>query len=171
MFPFHMLTDIMMGTPPGSISLATGMSISYSNDNDYNVVLGIATHLLTSAIAGTIFGFVTHKAKRLRITAFGKGIGEGIVWSIVIFAILYIPTTVIMVQPNLLKIIDQINSKQNSEQNQPSVVHQQILPLYTFGFIAHLVFGGTLGCLMSLFVLMDSGSTNNKKNRYRSFDK
>jgi hypothetical protein len=69
-----------------------------------------------------------------------------------------------------LKIIDQVNPKQNGEQNQPMAVQQQILPLYSFGFISHLVFGGTLGFLMSLFVFMDSGS-NKKKNRYRSFDK
>jgi hypothetical protein len=165
-----MLTAIMTGMPPESISLARGMSISHSSDYDYNIILEISVHLLASAIAGTIFEFVTRKANKLRITGIRKGIGEGIVWSIIIFAILYIPTTISIVQPNLLKIIDQVNPKQNSEQNQPSVVQQQILPLYTFGFIAHLVFGGTLGCLMSLFVLMD-GSTNNKKNRYRSFDK
>ncbi len=169
MFPFLMLTAIMMGMSPDSISLARGMSISYSNDNNYNIIIGIAAHLLTSAIAGTIFGFVTSKANRLRITGIRKGIGEGIVWSIIIFAVFYIPTTISMVQPNLLKIIDQVNPKQNSEQNQLMVVQQQILPLYSFGFIAHLVFGGTLGCLMSLFVLMDSN--NNKKNRYRLFDK
>jgi hypothetical protein len=170
MIPFLMLTAIMMEMHPDSISLARGMSISYSSDNDYNIVLGIASHLLTSAIAGTIFGFVTSKANRWRITGIRKGIGEGIVWSIIIFVIFYTPTTISMAQPNLLKIIDQVNPKRNSEQNQLMVVQQQILPLYTWGFVAHLVFGATPGCLMSLFVLMDSG-TNNKKNRYRSFDK
>ncbi len=74
------------------------------------------------------------------------------------------------VQPSK-KNIDQVNSKQNSEQNQRMVVQQQIPPLYSFGFIAHFVYGGMLGGLMSLFVLMGSGSSNNKKNRYRSFDK
>ena len=29
---------------------------------------------------------------------------------------------------------------------------QMIIPLYGFGFIAHIVFGATLGFLMSLFV-------------------
>ena len=171
MFPFLMLTAIMMGISPDSISLARGRSISQNSDNDYNTILGISVHLLTSAIAGIIFGFVTSKANGLKITGIRKGIGEGVIWSIIIFAILYIPTTISMVQPNLLKIIDQVNPKQNSEQNQPMVVQQQILPLYSFGFIAHIVFGSMVGCLMSLFVLMDSGNSNNKKNRYRLFDK
>lgn len=171
MFPFLMLTAIMMGTPPDSISLAMGMSISYSGDNNCNVILGIAMHLLTSAIAGTIFGFVAHKANRLRITRIGKGIGKGIVWSMIVFVILYIPTTISMVQPNLLKFTCQVNSKQDIEQNQLMVLQQQILPLYSFGFIAHLVFGARLGCLMSLFVLMGSRRGNKKRNRYRPFDK
>lgn len=145
------------------------MWISYSNDNNYNVILGIGAHLLATAIAGTIFGFVTSKANRLRITGIRKGIGEGIVWTIIIFVIFYIPTTISMVQPNLLKIIDQVNPKQNSEQNLLMVVQQHTLPLYTFGFISHLVFGGTLGYLMSLLVLKDSN--NNKKNRFMLFDK
>ncbi|MEJ7640773.1 MAG: hypothetical protein WKF36_01110 [Candidatus Nitrosocosmicus sp.] len=123
------------------------MSISYSNNNNYNVILGIAVHLLlTSAIAGIIFGFVTLKANRLKITGFRKGIGEEIFWSIIIFVTLYIPTTISMVQPNLLKIIDQVNPRQNSVQNQLMFEQQQILPLYSFGFIAHLVYGETLGC-------------------------
>ena len=65
MFPFLMLTAIMMGISPDSISLARGRSISQNSDNDYNTILGISVHLLTSAIAGIIFGFVTNKAKRI----------------------------------------------------------------------------------------------------------
>jgi hypothetical protein len=94
-----MLIAKMMRTSPDSISLARGVSSSNSSDNDYNIILGIATHLLTSAIAGIIFGFVTRKANRLKITGIRKGIGEWIVWSIIVFVILYISTTISMFSP------------------------------------------------------------------------
>jgi len=67
---------------------------------------------------GNVFGFVTHKANRLKITGIGKGTGEGILRSIIIIVILYITTAISMVQPNLLKIMDQVNPKQNSVQDQ-----------------------------------------------------
>ncbi len=66
-----------------------------------------------------------------------------------------------MIQPNLLKIIDQIDPKQNGIQSQLMVEQQQIAPLYLFGFIAHLAYGVTLGCLVSPFVL--AGDKNNIK--------
>ncbi len=68
MFPFIMLTAIMVRMPPDSLSLVRGMAVGYSNDNNYNIVLGIGMHLLTSAVAGIIFGFAIRKVNKFKIT-------------------------------------------------------------------------------------------------------
>lgn len=154
MYSFLMLTSIMIGISPDILSLSRGMSIthSYSNNNNINLILGIGMHLLTSIVAGMIFGFVINRINKFQIISFRKGISEGIIWAIIIFVILYIPTTISLVQPNLLEIIHKTNPNQNSLQNQ-QMVGQLILPLYGMGFIAHIVFGATLGFLMSWFIL------------------
>jgi hypothetical protein len=51
-----------------------------------------------------------------------------------------------------LEIIHKTNPTQNSLQDK-QMVEQLLVPLYGVGFIAHIVFGATLGFLMSLFFL------------------
>jgi hypothetical protein len=76
---------------------------------------------------------------------------EGIVYSIVIFMVLYIPTTVSMVHPNLVEIMSQSNPDQDISKDQKTV-EQNLIPIYGFGFISHLIFGVALGLLTTLLV-------------------
>ncbi|MER5175664.1 MAG: hypothetical protein ABJB76_02880 [Candidatus Nitrosocosmicus sp.] len=81
MYSFLMLTSIMIGISPDILSLSRGMSIthSYSNNNNINLILGIGMHLLTSIVAGMIFGFVINRINKFQIISFRKGISEGII--------------------------------------------------------------------------------------------
>ncbi len=153
MYPFLFLTTSMMGIPLDDLSIARGMAISNLDSNNYfNLGLGIGMHLLTGVIAGVIFALVVSAISRLKITSFGKGIVEGVIFSAVVFIVLYVPTTVYMVQPNLSEIMHQANPQPNEQQNQ-IVVENNLFPLYGFGFVAHAVFGVVLGYLVSLVVL------------------
>lgn len=151
MYPVLVIISYVIGISTDSLSIARGMSISHLNNDNFNFILGLGMHLITSAGAGIIFGFVIHKINKFKITTFRKGIDEGIIWAIIIFLILYIPTTLILVQPNILEIIRHINPTHNNLQNQ-QMLGQMIIPLYGFGFIGHIVFGATLGFLMSLLI-------------------
>jgi len=144
MYPFLMIISNIMGIPSDSLSIARGMSISHSYNNNFNLILGIGMHLFIGSIAGIIFGFAIKIINKFKITTLRKGIKEGITWAIIIFLILYIPTTIIIVQPHILEIIGQGNPTHNNLQNQQIFV-QMIITLYGFGFITHIVFGATLG--------------------------
>jgi len=150
MYPFLFLTTSMMGIPLDDLSIARGMAISNINDNYYlNLTLGIGMHLLTGAIAGAIFTIIVSTVKKFRIINFKRGIMEGIVYSIIIFIVLYIPTTMSMVYPNLVDIMNQSSPAQSSLKDQKTV-EQNLVPIYGFGFIAHIVFGVILGLVTSL---------------------
>lgn len=152
MYPFLFLTTSMMGIPLDDLSIARGMAISNINGNYYlNLVLGIGMHLVTGAISGAIFAILVSKIKKFRIINYKRGIIEGIVFSIVIFLVLYIPTTVTMVHPNLVDIMSQSNPDQTSSKDQKTV-EQNLIPIYGFGFIAHIVFGVILGFMTSLLI-------------------
>jgi hypothetical protein len=152
MYPFLFLTTSMMGIPLDDLSIARGMAISSINNNNYlNLTLGIGMHLLTGAIAGAVFAIAVSTIKKFRIVNFKKGIMEGIIYSIVIFMVLYIPTTVSMVHPNLVEIMSQSNPTQDISKDQKTV-EQNLIPIYGFGFISHLIFGVALGLLTTLLV-------------------
>ena len=152
MYPFLFLTTSMMGISLDDLSIARGMAISNVNDNYYlNLVLGIGMHLLTGAIAGAIFTIIVSTIKKFRIINSKKGIIEGIVYSIIIFIVLYIPTTMSVVYPNLVEIMSQSNPAQSSSTDQKTV-DQNLIPIYGFGFIAHIIFGVILGFMTSLLI-------------------
>ena len=152
MYPFLFLTTSMMGIPLDDLSIARGMAISNINNNYYlNLTLGIGMHLLTGAFAGAIFTITVSMIEKFRIINFKKGIMEGIVYSIIIFIVLYIPTTVSMVYPNLVDIMSQSNPAPSSSKDQKTV-EQNLIPIYGFGFIAHIIFGVMLGFITSLLI-------------------
>jgi hypothetical protein len=152
MYPFLFLTTSMMGIPLDDLSIARGMAISNNNDNYYlNLILGIGMHLLTGAIAGVIFVVVISTIKKFRINSFKKGIIEGVIYSILIFIVLYIPTTISMVQPNLFDIMNQSNPTQSSFEDKQTI-KENFIPIYGFGFVAHIIFGIVLGFVTSLLI-------------------
>ena len=152
MYPFLFLTTSMMGLPLDDLSIARGMAISNINDNYYlNLTLGIVMHLLTGAIAGIIFVIIVSTVKKFAIINFKKGITEGVIYSIIIFIVLFIPTTLGMVLPNLFDIMNQSNPTQSNLEDRQTV-EQNLIPIYGFGFIAHIIFGIILGFVTSLLL-------------------
>ncbi len=142
----------MMGIPLDDLSIARGMAISNIDDNYYlNLILGIGMHLLTGAIAGAIFIIMVTTIKKFRINNFKRGIMEGIFYSIIIFIVLYVPTTMSMVYPNLVDIMNQSSPAQSSSKDQKTV-EQNLIPIYGFGFIAHIIFGVMLGLVTTLLI-------------------
>ena len=153
MYPFLFLTTSMMGLPLDDLSIARGMAISNINDNYYlNLTLGIVMHLLTGAIAGVTFAIIVSTVKKFAIINFKKGITEGVIYSIIIFIVLFIPTTLGMVLPNLFDIMNQSNPTQSNLEDRQTV-EQNLIPIYGFGFIAHIIFGIILGFVTSLLVI------------------
>ena len=153
MYPFLFLTTSMMGLPLDDLSIARGMAISNINDNYYlNLTLGIVMHLLTGAIAGVTFAIIVSTVKKFAIINFKRGITEGVIYSIIIFIVLFIPTTLGMVLPNLFDIMNQSNPTQSNLEDRQTV-EQNLIPMYGFGFIAHIIFGIILGFVTSLLVI------------------
>ena len=153
MYPFLFLTTSMMGLPLDDLSIARGMAISNINDNYYlNLTLGIVMHLLTGAIAGVTFAIIVSTVKKFAIINFKRGITEGVIYSIIIFIVLFIPTTLGMVLPNLFDLMNQSNPTQSNFEDRQTV-EQNLIPIYGFGFIAHIIFGIILGFVTSLLVI------------------
>ena len=92
---------------------------------------------------------------RFEITGYKKGLIEGIILGITVFAILYIPTTLVMLQPQLHTLISQNNP--SLSQTQTQILGENIL-VTGLGFLAHIVYGVVLGS-MTTFLLRRRGSS------------
>ena len=153
MYPFLFLTTSMMGLPLDDLSIARGMAVSNINDNYYlNLTIGIGLHLITGAISGIIFAIIVSTIKKLAPINFKRGITEGLIYSIIIFIVLFIPTTLGMVIPNLFDIMNQSNPTQSGYEDRQTI-EQNLIPIYVFGFVAHIIFGIILGFITSLLVI------------------
>ena len=133
MTPFLMLIGVIMGIDPNTISIARGMAFGFNNDNNNALIVGLVMHLLTSTVIGIIFAILVTKVNRLKITEYKKGLIEGIIMGIVVFAILYIPTTLVMIQPQLHILISQNNPALSQTQTQILGENMLIMEL---GFIS-----------------------------------
>jgi hypothetical protein len=144
MTPFLMLIGVIMGIDPNTVSIARGMAFGFNSDNNNALIFGVVIHLLTGTVIGIIFALLVTKVNRIKITGYKKGLIEGIIMGIVVFAILYIPTTLVMIQPQLHILISQ---------NDPTLsqTHTQILGENTLitglGFLAHIIYGVALGSM------------------------
>lgn len=92
---------------------------------------------------------------RFEITGYKKGLIEGIILGITVFVILYIPTTLVMIQPQLHILISQNNP--SLSQTQTQILGENIL-VTGLGFLAHIVYGVVLGS-MTTFLLRRRGSS------------
>jgi uncharacterized membrane protein YeaQ/YmgE (transglycosylase-associated protein family) len=73
-------------------------------------------HLVTSILIGIIFGAVTAKINKLRITGFTKEIIEGIITGMIAFVTLFIPISMTVMPPILMKMVMQMNPSMNQQQ-------------------------------------------------------
>jgi hypothetical protein len=150
MIPFMMLTAIMAGMPANTIPVAMGLTFG-ANQNDA-MTSGVGMHILTSALIGVIFGAITALVGKLRITGFRKGIAEGLVTGMIAFAVLFIPISMVVMSPVLIKMMMQMNS--SVTQQQAMGILQQGMPMMMgIGVLEHLVYGAVLGAITSALVL------------------
>jgi hypothetical protein len=146
MTPFLMLIGVIMSIDPNTISIARGMAFGFNSDNNYALIVGLVIHLLTGTVIGIIFAILVKKINLLKITGYKKGLLEGIIMGIVVYAILYIPTTLVMIQPQLHILISQSNPALS--QTQVQILGENTL-ITGLGFLAHIIYGVALGSMVT----------------------
>lgn len=82
------------------LALITGQPFSNSL-----VPIGVAIHLVTSTIIGTIFGVVVTSINKLRINGFARGIGFGVVAGLIAFVALFLPIAMIAMPPKMMDLM------------------------------------------------------------------
>jgi hypothetical protein len=150
MSPFLIITAILVEMQPNTIPVAMGLMFGpFSNTNAMTV--GFAMHMVTSVLIGIIFGVVTTLVGKLMITRFRKGIIEGIVTSMIAFVVLFIPISMAVMPPILMKMAMQINPSMTQEQIM-SGMQQNMPTMFGLGILEHIIYGSILGAVTTLLI-------------------
>ena len=111
--------------------------------------VGLALHFFVATIIGIITGVFLHKIFRFNISKIINGLGFGIISGLVVFVVFAIPISQIILGPNTIEIISEINpemtSIQAAKEAEDSFFDQMLNSLFM-----HIVWGVTLGVISSL---------------------
>ncbi len=144
-----MLTGVLAGFSKKAILFVLGMT--FGTDPDDAIMMGAVAHILLSIIIGVIFGLVTHKIKRLRITSIRKGIIEGFVTGIIVLTATFIPLNLIVIPSVIVGIINEINLGITEQQAYANL--QQAMPMILGGgAIGYVIYGIILGAIITLMI-------------------
>jgi hypothetical protein len=152
MAPFIMITAILAGMPPDTMLIAMGLMFGPSSSKDIAMMVGFGMHILTSILIGMIFGVVTSLVKKFWITGFGKVIIEGLITGMIAFIVLFIPISMGVMPPILMKMAMQMNPTM-TEQQIMGMMQQNMPMMMGMGILEHLVYGAVLGAVTTALIL------------------
>ncbi len=134
----------MMNLPQDLFPTLIGMMIGQKENPS---MLGIGFHFISSAIIGTVFGFVVLLPK-LKISGFAKGIGLGIVTGIISYVVLFLPMMMFVLPPTMMDLMKMMNPGSDTQMIMQQI--QSMQPMILVGsLVAHLVYGIVLGAVYS----------------------
>src|SRR5919106_275348 len=152
MAPFIMITAILAGMSPDTMLIAMGLMFGFSSSKDIAMMVGFGMHILTSILIGMIFGVVTSLVKKFWITGFGTVIIEGLITGMIAFVVLFIPISMGVMPPILMKMAMQMNPTMTQQQIMDMM--QQNMPMMIgIGILEHLVYGAVLGAVTTALIL------------------
>ncbi|WP_458746520.1 hypothetical protein [Candidatus Nitrosocosmicus sp. T] len=137
------IMDLISQTPPSSFFGAIGISLGYYAPVSA-ALIGFGLYILTGTIAGNIFGQVSLFWKRISPNNSKHGSKTGMMVSTLLWAVLFVPVTVLVIQPMLYSF----NTGTTPNQYVYSIASNfgHLFGIILFGsLIFHLIYGALLG--------------------------
>ncbi|MFQ5782758.1 MAG: NAD(P)/FAD-dependent oxidoreductase [Nitrosopumilus sp.] len=111
--------------------------------------VGLMLHFFVATIIGIVTGIFLHKVLRFNISRIPKGIAYGIISGVVVFIVFAIPVSQIILGPNTVEVITEINPNMTSTYAAQEVEENFLNQMMRLLFM-HLIWGSTLGIISSL---------------------
>jgi hypothetical protein len=143
-FGMILAVGAQLGLPPGTFYQMVGVSLGI--DAEWPAIyLGFVMHMITGAIIGIVYMIISDRVRKLRtdsstLKAFATGVATGIV----VWAVLFVPLHVFLMQPTLQNML--LTSPPGSPEQITAERLLQMSDSILYGALAiHFVFGGVLG--------------------------
>jgi hypothetical protein len=139
--------ELMLGLQIGTFYSIIGISLG-SNNVIIAAAVGFGLHLLTGTALGALLGAIGIRWKKIRMLNPYKSLLVGIGTGLVIWLVLFLPITVLLIQPLIqhIVVILAVSSQKIilSEQISRSVTNISLIAI-----VFHMVWGAIFGFIMS----------------------
>jgi hypothetical protein len=137
-------SEIELGLPISTFYSVMGLSLGYQ-DFVAAAYLGFALHLITGTALGAIIGLASVRWMKIMINPY-KAALAGIVAGIAVWLVLFLPVTVLLVQPSMQSIIPLLPA---SLQESLSGDSQFVAGIASSAVAFHMVWGAIFGYISS----------------------
>jgi hypothetical protein len=139
-------SEVELGLPISTFYSIMGMSLGYE-DFIAAAYLGFGLHLLTGTLLGAIIGVTSVRWVKIMTNPY-KATAAGIVAGIAVWLVLFVPVTVLLVQPSLERVVALMPG--NLQETMLSEnVSQFVAGIATSAIVFHMVWGAIFGYIAS----------------------
>jgi hypothetical protein len=135
-------SEVELGLPISTFYSIMGMSLG-SDDFVSAAYLGFGLHLMTGTALGAIIGLVSTRWMRIMINPY-KAVLAGILAGVAVWVTLFLPVTVLLIQPAMPRIITLL-----PDGLQGANISQSIAGIASSAVIFHIVWGAIFGYISS----------------------
>jgi hypothetical protein len=135
------IIDLGMGAGQGSFYKVVGLPAGISGIEA--TLFGMVAHMLTAALIGTVFGLGSGISRLLEISSLKKGAVAGIVTSLVVFLVFFMPITSLLMVPLL-------ESSSELQEAQMLLANRDLIMIGSLEL--HIVYGIVMGSFFAIAV-------------------
>ncbi len=153
-FAVILAIDSFILTPPGTFYKVIGMALGQSPATD--VYVGFLMHMIAATVIGIAYMIISDRVKVLYISSVFKGLATGPITGVVVWAILFLPLHLAVIQPMLQTLAEGISPEDVELAGHLSEISNEELAARLVGLsdmviagslAMHILFGCVLGFL------------------------
>jgi hypothetical protein len=141
------VAELALGLKIGTFYSIMGISVGLPNAVSA-AYLGFGLHLLTGTVLGAVLGAIGIRWKRIRMFSPYKSSLVGIGAGIVIWLVLFLPITVLLIQPSIQRIVV-ILAVASQQPVLSDYINRSVTNLTLMAIVFHMIWGAIFGFMMS----------------------
>lgn len=151
---FLAIDSAVLAMPPGALYKTIGMALGQGSGTD--IYVGFIMHMITATVIGIVYMIVSDRVRPLYIGSVFKGLATGPITGVVVWAILFLPLHLLVIQPMLIGLAqgtesdEFVTAGQLSELSDAQIASRlvEFSGSILIGSLAlHILFGAVLGFL------------------------
>jgi hypothetical protein len=141
------VAELALGLKIGTFYSIMGISVGLPNAISA-AYLGFGLHLLTGTVLGAVLGAIGIRWKRIRMFSPYKSTLVGIGAGIVIWLALFLPITVLLIQPSIQRIVV-ILAVASQQPVLSDYINRSVTNITLMAIVFHMIWGAIFGFMMS----------------------
>ncbi len=133
----------------GDSSYVLTLLVSAQVVNSTNPVVGFLLHIFVATVIGVTTGILLYRLIKLNLSKITTGLIYGIISGIVVFIVFAIPVSQLLLGPNTVEILSEINPEMSYAQALEEVENSFVTQMLN-SLLMHIIWGLTLGIVTSL---------------------